>query len=80
MKFETNKFGRVNYFHTSGDHVTFGNMKQEDAEKFFENGTVSEDIPESMKEYGVTHMIDNQYFFKVLPEKKARKRRESTEI
>ena len=81
MKFTMNKYDRVIYFHLSGDYVTMGNMKQEEAERFFKSGmTISEDIPEEMKDYGVTHMVNNEYFFTVLPEKKVRKKRELSEI
>lgn len=76
MNFLTNKFGRVNYLHTYKGDITMGNMTVEAAEKFFEKGTVTEDIPEDMKKFGVTHCVDGEYYFTVAPEKKVRKKRE----
>ena len=80
MNFLSNKFGRVIYFHIYHDSVAMGNMSKESADKFFETGKVSTDIPDAMKEFGVTHCVDGEYYFTVVPEKKVRKKREITEI
>lgn len=76
MNLLTNKFGRVNYLHVYKGDVTMGNMTVEAAEKFFEKGEVSTEIPDEMKCFDVTHCVDGEYYFTILPEKKVRKKRE----